>query len=121
MKKLIPVILIIAISLLAGCTSRNDSSGNTGGIKDSTITAGKTGDGAGTNDSALQIVEGSNSSVQAAGAPKDLKPVKPGTIPQLSDAQKSEVNTKINSVLNDMDNALKSLQDPQDIDLTSIN
>ncbi|AAK79827.1 putative FlaG/YvyC family protein [Clostridium acetobutylicum] len=44
--------------------------------------------------------------------------VKPSV--QLSTEQKKQVNQKLNSALKNMNNALKSIQDPSDIDLSYI-
>lgn len=42
-------------------------------------------------------------------------------IPKLSIQQKNQIKSKITPALNDIDDALKSLQDPSDINVDSIN
>ena len=41
----------------------------------------------------------------------------PGTTPQLNQAQRSQVNSKIDSSINNVNSSLKSLEDAKDIDL----
>jgi hypothetical protein len=66
------------------------------------------------------------SGVQSQAADKvevktDFKEIKPGTTPQLSDKQKAEVNAKIGITITDLNKVLNSIQDAQDIDLSSVN
>lgn len=100
MKKKILAVLIVSILVLSGC-------------------AGKKG---GANNPASTSPAGSGTALaQQAGAQTDFKPISPGTVPQLSAKQKSEVNTKLNTALDNIDKALKSIQDPKDIDTSSVN
>lgn len=108
MKRLISVVLLIAIFMFAGCTKKSTDTESIGGVKDSAVTADKTSGAANSNTPAAQSQSGSST-------------LKPGTMPQLSDKQKRDVNSEINSALNNLDNTLKSLQDPQDINLDSVN
>lgn len=65
-----------------------------------------------------------NSSASAAAstsATGNLKPIKPNTVPQLSTDQKKKIDSKMNSTLKNIDNTLKSIQDPSDINLDSTN
>jgi hypothetical protein len=103
-RLLLALILIITVLAFAGCTSSN---GNPGEAKNTAAAASQNQDGSKTS--------------QNSGAPGNMEPVKPGTVPQLSSNQKDEVDSRIRSVLNSMDKALNSLQDPQDIDIDSVN
>lgn len=47
----------------------------------------------------------------------EVKPIKPGTVPQLSAKQKEQINTKVNSTVQNIDDALKSLDTPEDINI----
>lgn len=120
-KKLICAALIITILALSGCTSSGTNNGNRSEVKDEAIASDSS---SGADNTAVSVQQNQDSSIslsQKAEASGDLKPVKPGTVPELSPNQKTMVNKEINPVLNEIDSALKSLQDPQDIDITSIN
>lgn len=61
-----------------------------------------------------------SSSKQRVEVKTDFPPVKPNTVPALSSDQKSQINSKLDSTLKDIDNTLKSLQDAPEIDLNSL-
>lgn len=45
----------------------------------------------------------------------DVKPIKPGTVPQLSAKEKEQINSNVNSTVQNIDDALKSLDTPNDV------
>ena len=47
----------------------------------------------------------------------EIKPIKPGTVPQLSAKQKEQINSKVNSTVQNIDDTLKSLDTPNDINV----
>ncbi|MDP4089612.1 MAG: hypothetical protein Q8930_10140 [Bacillota bacterium] len=61
-----------------------------------------------------------SSSKQRVEVKTDFQPVKPNTVPALSEQQKSQVDSKLDSTLKDIDGTLKSLQDAPEIDLNSL-
>lgn len=102
MKKILALLLAVSILILSGC-------------------AGKPGDTKDTAASSVQSSANSNTLGQRVEVKTNFEPLKPGSVPQLSAQQKAEVDTKVNSVLEKVDSALKSIQDPQDIDISSVN
>lgn len=115
MKKKVISILMMSILILTGCSGKGVSSTSKSNT-DSTNKASASSD--------IRASENSKSSVTTAERVQvniDFKELKPGTVPQLSVKQKTEVNTKLNSTVNDLSKTLKSIQDAQDIDLSSVN
>lgn len=47
----------------------------------------------------------------------EVKPIKPGAEPQLSEKQKEQINSNINSTVKNIDDTLKSLDTPDDINV----
>ena len=100
MRRKIIAALIVSILVLSGCAGKKGNTGN----------------------SASGNLQGSGTvSTQQTGIQTDFKPIDPNTVPQLSAKQKSQVNTKLNTALDNIDKALKSIQDPKDIDTSSVN
>lgn len=104
MKNKVVSILVISALLLSGCSSKNAllNSPNK-------------------NSPASSEIQTSSKESERAEVKTNFEAVKPGTLPQLSEKQKSEVDSKIKPTVNDLKNTLKSIQDAQDIDLNSIN
>ena len=97
MKNKIISILILSTLILSGCSGKVAVSNSTS----SNATAA--------------------SSTERVEVKTNFQELKPGTAPQLSAKQKTEVNTKIISTVNDLSKTLESIQDAQDIDLNSVN
>lgn len=115
MKKKILSILMISALILSGCSAKGtllkgtDSSDTTGNPPTAT---------------SVQASKDSGSSAAAAERVEvktDFKQVKPGTVPELSQNQKTQVNTQLKSTVNDLSKIMKSIQDAQDVDLNSVN
>lgn len=113
MKRKLAAILLISTIVLSGCSSKG-------------LTGSKTSD----NSAAQNTVSGqttspgdnaSISSGQRVQVQTNFNSIKSGTIPQLTGVQKAQVDVKLNSTLKDLDSTLKSIQDAQDIDLSSVN
>lgn len=110
MKRKLAAILLISTIVLSGCSGK-----------------GLTGSSASKDNSAkVQSSEAAGSNANAAADQRvqvntNFGQVNPGTVPQLSGTQKAQVNTKLNSTLKDLDNTLKSIQDAQDVDVSSVN
>lgn len=105
MKRKLAAILLISTVIFSGCSSKGLAGSN------STV-SGQT------------VAPGDNASVsseQRVQVETKFNPIKPGTVPQLSGTQKAQVDVKLNSTLKDVDSTLKSIQDAQDIDLSSVN
>jgi PBP1b-binding outer membrane lipoprotein LpoB len=49
-----------------------------------------------------------------------FQPLKPGTVPQLNQSQKSQIDDKLNSVISNINSSLNSLDEVKDIDLNSV-
>jgi PBP1b-binding outer membrane lipoprotein LpoB len=115
MKTRILSILILSTVILSGCASKGTSSSGTSNIDENNKAS---------IESNAQVSKDSNPSTvttKRVEPTTDFKEVKPGTVPQLSTQQKTQVNTKLNSTVKDLSNVLKSIQDAQDIDLSSVN
>lgn len=87
MKKKILGALIVTVVLFSGCS-------NKAAVTDSN----KVNDGA-----------------KAISA--EVKPIKAGTEPQLSAKQKEQINSNVNSTVKNIDDTLKSLDTPDDINV----
>jgi PBP1b-binding outer membrane lipoprotein LpoB len=99
-KKLLSAILISSL-LLSGCSAKEDL------IKETK---------ASNNAHAAQ----QPSTSERVEVNTDFKAVTPGTIPELSETLKSEVEKNFKPTIADLKDAMKSIQDAQDIDLDSI-
>lgn len=100
MKKILSVLLVSAL-VLSGCSGKGsiDSKSN----------------GAGS-----QVTQEAAAAQDRVEIKTDFQAAKPGTVPQLSVQQKTQVDAKLNSALKNIDNALNSIQDVKDIDLGSL-
>jgi PBP1b-binding outer membrane lipoprotein LpoB len=105
-KKLSFSILIASTIILSGCSSKAASSKSAESNKNNTNTA---------------AVNTNTSSNSQASVKTDFEPIKPNTVPQLSTEKKKQIDSKMNSALKNLDNTLKSIQDPSDINLDSTN
>jgi PBP1b-binding outer membrane lipoprotein LpoB len=106
MKRKLAAILLISTIVLSGCSSKG-------------LTGSKTSD----NSAAQNTVSGQTTAPgdKRVQVQTNFNSIKPGTIPQLTGVQKAQVDVKLNSTLKDLDSTLKSIQDAQDIDLSSVN
>jgi PBP1b-binding outer membrane lipoprotein LpoB len=116
MKSKIVAMLIICVFVLAGCQGKSNSPASTSVAtpNNATVNQSQTTPSASNNAKVT-------SSDQRDDTQYNFKPVKPGTVPQLSQALKTEVNTKMSSVINDINSSLQSLDDVKDIDLSPVN
>lgn len=105
-KRLIFSALISSALIFSGCSSKAANGAASNNTKNST-----------TSSTAASANQTENNST----ATGNLKPIKPNTVPQLSTEQKKKIDTKMNSTLKSLDNTLKSIQDPSDINLDSTN
>lgn len=105
MKIKVSIAVFICIFILAGCQSKGKT----------TVNVSKA--------SSTSIIQSQNNA--AAGKSKDkkddVKQVKTGMNSKLTDDQKSQINSKCNSVIHNINSSLKSLEDFKDINLSSIN
>lgn len=98
MKKKISGFLLMSIFILVGCQSKETL---------------------GTN---INSSSSTNSVIGIRDTTKyNFQPLMPDTTPQLNQAQKSQVNSKIDSSINNVNSSLKSLEDAKDIDLNQVN
>ncbi|GLC29417.1 hypothetical protein [Clostridium omnivorum] len=105
-KRLIFSALISSALVFSGCSSKAANSAASNNTKNSTTSS--------TSASAKQTENNSSTT-------ENLKPIKPNTVPQLSTEQKKKIDSNMNSALKNLDNTLKSIQDPSDINLDSTN
>lgn len=112
-KRLIFSALISSALIFSGCSSKAANSAASNNAKNSTNSS--------TAASANQTENNSSASAASTAATGNLKPIKPNTVPQLSTEQKKKIDSKMNSALKSLDNTLKSIQDPSDINLDSTN
>lgn len=110
MRKFILLISFLLVFSLAGCS--NASKQNTTAEKNSTKSSSAGNTSATKSDGAANSSSSSDSKTQSSSAA-----IKPGTLPQLSSTQKSEVNDKLSTTINDIQNSLNSLDDVNDINI----
>lgn len=84
----------------------------------SLLLSGCAGNSASKNVSSHKSVTSVNSK-GAGGKNSGSKASAPGTVPKLTEKQKTQINVKLNNALDSMDKALKSIQDPVDINVNS--
>jgi hypothetical protein len=102
MKIKLVAVLFISVFIFAGCQSTGSSNKNESA----------------TSPSGTPVV----TSIEKAVSTKNtFQPIKPGTVPQLSGIQKSQINDKLNTVISDINSSLNSLDDVMDINLNSVN
>lgn len=116
MKKRLMIICIVSAFILVACSGKasntsppavsNASSSTLSGESDSKILSKKS--------------DQSADSSKITDVYSEFKPVKEKSIPQLTTQQKSKLDSKLNSALKSIDNALNSLQDVPDINLDSL-
>ncbi|WP_238884636.1 hypothetical protein [Clostridium sp. YIM B02551] len=104
MKKVLLLIIIISSLVLAGCGNKNNvtSNGTDGNSASVTTSAGEATD-------------------KSASTNGNVKTVKPGTVKELTPAQKAKVNNKLDSAISNIKESLNSLDDVKDINLDSVN
>jgi PBP1b-binding outer membrane lipoprotein LpoB len=106
-KKFIAAIFLFLSFILAGCSAN--------------IASVKSSSGAAVTASPSASAVSVSPAEKRDTAQQNLKPVKPGTQPPLTSSQKSQVNDKISSAINNIDSSLNSLEDAKDINLSSVN
>lgn len=117
MKKKILGILITSIVVFSGCSNKaavndvNKDKGNDEVKKVSTEVKPNSNE-VKTGDSASEP-KGGTSATQPAN--NDVKPIKPGTTPQLSSKQKAQINSNVNATIKNIDDVLKSIETPNDV------
>lgn len=115
MKKKILSILMISALILSGCSP-----------KDTLLKGTDSSDSSTKSSTATSVQASKDSSSSAAAAERvevktDFKQVKPGTVPELSQNGKVQVDKQLKATVNDLSKIMKSIQDAQDIDLSSVN
>lgn len=105
MKIKVSIAVFTCIFILAGCQSKEKA----------TVNVSKA--------SSTSVIQSQNNAAAGKGKDKkdDVKQVKTGMNSKLTDDQKSLINSKCNSVINNINSSLKSLEDFKDINLSSIN
>jgi|GEM_PF-6330972 len=106
MKRKLAALLLISATLLSGCSITGLSSSKAS--ENSSL---------GTQNSASTENKAGNNSGNSTTDPNKLKP---GTTPQLTGVQKAQVNVKVGSTMSKLDESLKSIQDANDVDLSSL-
>jgi PBP1b-binding outer membrane lipoprotein LpoB len=115
MKKQILGILIATVLIFSGCSSKGSASTASDANKNNTNNQTEA-----SVSSADTTKLPTASPTSSAGVNTDFEPIKAGTVPPLSVEQKKQIDTKLSSAVKNIDNALKSLQDPSDINLDSV-
>lgn len=103
MKHRLAAILLVSTILLFGCSNKGITSSNTSG----------------NGNSGTQSAVSTENKVDNNSA--GTKKLQPGTVPQLTGVQKAQVNVKLGSTINKLDESLKSIQDANNVDLSSVN
>lgn len=109
MKIKVSIAVFICIFILTGCQSKGKATVNVS--KASSITK------------AASVSQSKNNSYVNEGGDKksSTQQAKSGAILNLTENQKQQVNSKLNSAINNINSSLKSLEDFKDIDLSTIN
>lgn len=110
MKRKLAAILLISTILLSGCSSKG-------------LTSSKASDNgsAGTINAVSNQNKADSNSGNSVSDSSGAKKLQPGTVSQLTGVQKAQVNVKLGSTINKLDESLKSIQDAKDVDLSSVN
>lgn len=118
-KKLSFSILIASTIILSGCAGKAASSTSAENNKNNTNSTAVT---TSSNSAANTATAGTNiSSSSQTSVKTNFEPIKPNTVPQLSAEKKKQIDSKMNSALKNLDSALKSIQDPSDINYDTEN
>lgn len=130
MKRIIFLTFIISALIFSGCTNKgNVATTKNDDIISTNITKAQTKNST-TNqsqDSSKATSTETSKTVVTSTAEKsqetqpNFKPLKPGTIPQLTSAQKAQINGKLDSAISSINSSLNSLDNINDVDLSSIN
>lgn len=105
MKIKVSIAVFICIFILAGCQSKEKAAVNVSKAPSTSVIQSQNNAAAGKNKDKKH----------------DVKQVKTGMNSKLTDDQKSLIKSKCNSVINNINSSLKSLEDFKDINLSSIN
>lgn len=120
MKTKIFSFFVLSVLLLAGCQSKGAANSKLTTVPPSKGTVSTQATKADTNtkdgNSAVVAPKNNNKSITA-----DLKAATPGTIPQLSQNQKSNLKSQVDSAFSSINDSLNSLDDVKDLDLSSVN
>lgn len=110
MKIKVSIAVFICIFILTGCQSKG---------KATTVNVSK----ASSITKAASVSQSKNNSYVNEGGDKksSTQQAKSGAILNLTENQKQQVNSKLNSAINNINSSLKSLEDFKDIDLSTIN
>lgn len=113
MSKKIIAVLLVSIFMLSGCQSKkNTASGsNAGTAKASTAVTG----------SALADKSNSGSTGSKVSSDDKTTHSNSGASPELNSSQKAQVKNKLQPVIDNVNSTLKSIEDPKDVNLNSLN
>ncbi|MBC8061145.1 MAG: membrane lipoprotein lipid attachment site-containing protein [Clostridiaceae bacterium] len=117
MKKIFFLLFIISTLTVSGCnnksnitTTKNDNISSTNNTKTSNQP----------QNASIEITTPSATEKSQENQP-NIKLLKPTTIPQLTSAQKAQVNNKLDSVISSINSSLNSLDSINDVDISSVN
>ncbi len=115
MKNKIAAAVLISALIFTGCQGKNAHDTNKSAV--SPVSQEQTSGSISSNTAAGNK---ENSNVSEAGSNKTdsiQNNLKPGTVPQLNQSQKSQIDSKVKPVVNNIKDSLKSLEDVKDINL----
>ncbi|ERI91525.1 hypothetical protein HMPREF1982_03169 [Clostridiales bacterium oral taxon 876 str. F0540] len=116
MKNKIAAALLLSALIFTGCQGKDIQETNKSAV--SPVSQGQAPGSisnsaeTGSNDSSKASED---SSAKTDSVQNNLKPVKPDTVPQLNQSQKSQIDSKVKPVINNIKDSLKSLEDVKDI------
>lgn len=132
MNKNVYAIVICSMIFLSGCGASKINTQSTDTQKQTTIEQPQNAKDSGENQTATNTTQSTVVPTQNSNSQNTVTPaqgsngqtttvIKNGTTPQLTTSQKEQVSTKVDTAVNNLDNALKSLQEVPDINMNTIN
>lgn len=112
MNKKIIAVLLVSVFMLSGCQGKKGSAGTS---KASAAVAGST-----SADRSNSGSTNSNASSDDKTAGSNSQSSKSGTLPELNSSQKAQVKDELQPVIDNVNSTLKSIEDPKDVNLNSL-
>lgn len=109
MKSKIIIALLISIFILAGCQSKGTTAVNASNASSNT------------SETSISSSQNNAAAPKSKDKKENMKQAKSEGTSKLTDIQKSQIESKFGSAINNINSSLKSLEDFKDIDLSSVN
>jgi len=123
MKRIIFLTFIISILIFSGCSTKSNvaTTKNEDTISTNNSPTNQSQDSSKATSTETSTTIATSTTEKSQDPNHNLKPLNPGTLSQLTSAQKAQVTSKLDSAISSINSSLNSLDNINDVDLSSVN